>query len=378
MAESDATLRTWIHEPLAIDVSAQLRRLGRSEGVEHIAVMPDVHLAEGVCIGTVLACDGRVFPQAVGMDIGCGMAAVRLDGTADLLDKDSVATTLLRGLERLVPAHRHAGAREPGWVPDRVLGGELSHGKLTRLISREGTVQFGTLGRGNHFLEIQADGEDRLWLMVHSGSRAMGHAIATRHLDRASRTPTGFACFEASTPEGQAYLADANWAVEYARENRARMLESAATLFDALCGVSRVDGTAFDSVHNFVREEEHGGRHLFVHRKGANSAAADETSIIPGSMGTSSFHVTGRGCDEALRSCSHGAGRALSRTEARRRITRTALLRDMGEVRFDLRRARNLVEEAPAAYKDITAVMRAQKPLVRRLRELRPLLNHRG
>ncbi len=245
-------------------------------------------------------------------------------------------------------------------------------------VGHNGKVQFGTLGRGNHFLELQRDDEGNLWMMVHSGSRSIGQRIAGFHKKNAQISNTGLLYFEADSSAGQAYLHDASWAIAYAKQSRARMLESAALLLEELHGVRGIHGTFFDSVHNFVRQEKHENREVYVHRKGANSAAVGEWSIIPGSMGTVSYHVTGRGNRDALRSCSHGAGRAMSRTEARNAITVKQLIRDMRGVHYDRTHIGRLREEAPAAYKEIDAVMRAQNDLVRRERRIVPMLNHRG
>jgi tRNA-splicing ligase RtcB len=243
---------------------------------------------------------------------------------------------------------------------------------------REGCIEFGTLGRGNHFLEFQADEDGQLWLLVHSGSRAMGKAVTNWHARRATKTAGGLQHLDADDPVGQAYLADVAWARRYADLSRRRMIDAAADLLDRLLGVKMDPDSLITCDHDHVQREEHEGQVLWVHRKGANSASEGEPGIIPGSMGTSSFHVTGRGCAAALRSSSHGAGRRMARHEARRRVSAKQLLRDLDGVSFDKRFVERLREEAPSAYKDIEAVLRAQSELVRIGRRLRPVLVYKG
>jgi tRNA-splicing ligase RtcB len=232
-------------------------------------------------------------------------------------------------------------------------------------------LELGTLGRGNHFLELQRDDSDRLWIILHSGSRAMGPAIRKHHESRAKT-------IVAETEAGGAYVADLQWAIAYARANRARMLEHAIDLMREVFGALPDESTRIECDHNHVRREVHGDRSLWVHRKGALSIPAGALGVVPGSMGSASFHVEGRGCLPALCSCAHGAGRAMSRGEAKRRITLRQLDRETKGVWFDRRIAKRLVEEAPSAYKDISTVMRAQQDLVRVVRKLEPLLVYKG
>jgi tRNA-splicing ligase RtcB len=263
-------------------------------------------------------------------------------------------------------------------LPDALATDALSHPSLDKLKQRDGRVQFATLGRGNHFVEFQTDHEGWLWLMVHSGSRAIGQAIATHHLRRAQPASTGLLYFEAETGTGQAYLQDLHWACRYAAASRREMMAVVADLMANLFGVAADSDSAFDCNHNHVRRETHHGEDLWVHRKGAVGAAAEEPGIIPGSMATVSFHVSGRGNGASLCSSSHGAGRRLSRTEARQTIRTIDFERQLKGVWFDHRLAHALREESPAAYKDIHAVMRAQRELTRVVRELRPLLCYKG
>ena len=364
----NAPLRAWHAEPLPDDVRRAIDRLARSDDVRHVAVMPDVHLAEDVCIGAVVATERLIYPQAVGGDIGCGMAAIRLESDADVLRDEHAAARVFRGLYRAVPANRHAQAALP------LDPGGLSEGRLRRMAERDGRVQFGTLGRGNHFLELQSDEHGQLWLMVHSGSRAMGPAIMRHHLEGAHSGPTGLLFLDAESDAGRAYLADAEWALTYADASRRAMV-------DALAAVLEIDtdsATYIHCRHNHVCRETHFDKSLYVHRKGAISARDCEWGIIPGSMGTRSYHVQGRGCAGSLTSSSHGAGRAMSRSAARARITSVDFRRQMRGVWFDQRLTRELREEAPSAYKDITAVLRSERELTRIVRTLRPILSYKG
>jgi tRNA-splicing ligase RtcB len=374
-----ARVERWLAETLPKDVALSIQRLAAAEDVVHVAVMSDVHLSGEVCVGLAVATRRLIYPAAVGGDIGCGMAAVAADSGAELLADESAATRLLSALGRSVPAMRHSRATMPD-LPESLHLEPLSDPRLQKLLSRDGRVQFGTLGRGNHFLEFQADEEERLWIMLHSGSRAMGQAITAHHVTIGEqhsgrrRLPS----LDSAAPEGQAYLADVSWAVRYANESRLAMLRTAEQVLVDLFGAALDWQSLIHANHNHVRREVHFGQPLLVHRKGALPAAEGEAGVIPGSMGSASFHVTGRGCEASLCSSSHGAGRALSRGEAAQRISPRQLAREMRGVWFDDRHARQLCDEAPSAYKDVHAVMRAQRELTRIDRKLRPLLSYKG
>ncbi|MEM9194087.1 MAG: RtcB family protein, partial [Myxococcota bacterium] len=215
------------------------------------------------------------------------------------------------------------------------------------------------------------------WLMVHSGSRAMGQSITAHHLAQADRS-TRLPSLVADSDAGRAYLSDQRWARAYARENRHRIAKAAVGALREVTGEKSEWAEFFDGDHNHVQREVHAGEALFVHRKGAQSAREGERGIIPGSMGSPSFHVEGRGEASSFCSSSHGAGRALSRTEARRRVSPLGFLQDVEGVWFNPRLASRLREEAPRAYKDIGKVMRAQRDLVRIVRRLRPRLSFKG
>jgi tRNA-splicing ligase RtcB len=368
-------VRAWVAEPLSPAVVAALERVASIEDVACVAVMPDAHLAEDVCVGTCVATRHRLLPAAVGGDIGCGMAAAAFACEAAVLDDPRPAAELLAAFYRSIPALRHS---LPADMPNDLAGKPLSHPSLERLREREGRAQFGTLGRGNHFVELQADDEGRLWVMLHSGSRAMGQAIRDHHVRNAEARESGLVSIAAESEAGVSYLSDMDWALAYAEASRLQMLEVVVGVIREVLGIDALEGSTITCQHNHVRREVHGGEWLWVHRKGAISARAGEPGIIPGSMGTDSFHVAGRGEPAALSSSSHGAGRTMSRAEARQAISVRELERAMEGVWYDHRLAPRLRDEAPSAYKDVRAGMRAQQDLTRIVRRLRPVLSYKG
>ena len=373
-------IKRWLAEPLPKDVALSIDRLAAADDVQHIAVMPDVHLSGDVCVGLAVATSHLLYPAAVGGDIGCGMAAVALDASSDLLADEDTSARLLTALARMVPAIKHPRETMPECLPPSLRAEELTHARLRHIAGRDGLVQLGTLGRGNHFLEFQADDEQRLWIMLHSGSRAMGQAITSHHVAVAERMSNRrrLPWLDAHMAEGAAYLADLAWAVRYAQENRLAMLRATEALLHQLYGVKMAWETLIHADHNHVRKENHFGADVFVHRKGSLPAGEGLAGVIPGSMGSSSFHVTGRGCEASLASSSHGAGRAMSRAEASQRVAPRELIRQMRGIWFDQRQVGRLCDEAPTAYKDIQAVMRAQRALTRIERRLRPLMSYKG
>jgi len=288
------------------------------------------------------------------------------------------AARLLAALYERVPANRH---RSPRDLPVELSERPLSHASLEAIKRRDARVQLGTLGRGNHFLEFQADDEGRLWLMLHTGSRGIGQAIRDFHLERARQNIAASSppvAIDSESSPGADYLADMDWALRYAPANRAAILAAVVEILDQRFDVRPIPESQIDCHHNFVRREDHSPGPLWVHRKGALSALDGEAGIIPGSMGSASFHVIGRGCPASLCSSSHGAGRAMSRDQARRTISSRELERQMHGIWFDHRMAQRLRDEAPQAYKNIHAVMRAQHDLTRVIRVLRPVVSYKG
>ncbi len=258
--------------------------------------------------------------------------------------------------------------------PAEIVNEPLSHASLEAIRQREAEIEFATLGSGNHFLGLQADEEDRLWLMVHSGSRALGLMIRDHHLARAEVVEGRLRALDAASDTGKEYLHDALWTRRFAAASRKAMAEETGKVLTRTlkCGIRWETMIATD--HNHVELERHGERELWVHRKGAMPAQHGQPGVLPGSMGSPSFHVEGRGCEEALCSSAHGAGRALSRSAAQSRFGNNELRRQMEGVWYDYRLTDKLRDEAPAAYKNIRAVLKAQRQLVKVIRTLRPVL----
>ncbi|MEM9418163.1 MAG: RtcB family protein [Planctomycetota bacterium] len=373
--QTPAPMRQWVGPTPPDNVLASLERMRRLKDAVRVAVMPDVHLAKGVCIGTVLATSRWVYPSAVGGDIGCGMAALGFDADASAIASPSVGRSILKVLSKLVPISRHVRA-----LPVRLENRRrLSLGRLDHELQRTGRAQLGTLGGCNHFLELQRDTADgSLWAMVHSGSRGLGQAISRHHIEIAPERSHGLPVLDAESNLGRAYLRDQHLARAYARLNRRLMLDAVAWLLREQLGIATRPGSFVQCDHNHVRRERHFGQWLYVHRKGAAPAFAGHLGLIPGSMGTASYHVLGKGHPESLCSSSHGAGRAMSRTEARGRISTGQFKRQTQHVHTNPAQHARLREEAPQAYKDIGQVMRMQNQLVTISRKLEPLLNYKG
>lgn len=370
-------LSVWHEGPLPAGVKASAQRLAASDGVRRVALMPDAHLAEDVCVGTVVGTDGTLYPNAVGGDIGCGVAAVAFDVEAARAANPKTAAEVLSGLYEGIPFVRHDRDRAPA-LPEELRERPLSSPGLERARRREAERQLGTIGSGNHFVELQEDEPGRLWLMLHSGSRGLGQAIRDHHLGRCRSGGLGLQFLDADTDSGRDYLADLDWALRYADASRRRMVDVATEVLARVAGAEPINGSYVSCHHNHVRQETHGGETFWVHRKGAIPAASGEPGLIPGSMGTGSVHVVGLGHPDALGSCAHGAGRRLSRGEARRRISVPQLARETRGVFFDHRMAASLRDEAPSAYKDVDDVLGAQRDLARVVLRLRPVLVYKG
>ena len=368
--------RFWASPP---DREAQdlLRRIEQLDDLRQLVVLPDVHAASGSCVGAVVATDSWVYPEAVGSDIGCGMAALRFAGEATPLADARIAARLLAGLSAAVPIVSRRARDRVEALPLRPEF--LSAPELRAVAQKDGLAQLGTLGRGNHFVEFQADEEDQFWVMLHSGSRGLGQAVHRHHLSRAMARPGApLRGFAAESEAGRAYLADQVWAHAYAVWNRHHLLKAVQRVVGDVLGHEPEVASLITVSHNHVGWEWHEGQRLLVHRKGAQGLAAGQLGVIPGSMGSASFHVAGRGHAAALNSASHGAGRSLARGAARRQISLGQLEREMQGVWFDHRKAERLRDEAPGAYKDIGEVLRAQRDLVRVVRRLKPLLSYKS
>lgn len=372
-----ASLRTWLAAPMDPAISHALDQIRRAPDTGWVAVMPDVHFAADVCIGVAMATSTLLYPQAVGGDVGCGMLAVGFDATGEGLRNPGIAHQVLAALRQAVPARRRNRNRVVD-LPSELAGVALSCASLEPVRRGEGAVEFATLGSGNHFVEIQVDHDDRLWLMIHSGSRAPGQAIRDFHLARAQPVTNRFRALDSRSEAGRAYLHDAGWARRYADASRKAIGGAVEGVLLRLLGARACWDTQISTDHNHVALETHFGREVWVHRKGAMSAQQGQSGVLPGSMGTLSFHVEGRGHADALCSSAHGAGRKLSRTAARHAIPHQQFRREMEGVWYDTRLAGQLRDEAPSAYKDVRAVLRAQRELVKVTRTLRPLLNYKG
>jgi len=371
-------VRYFVAEPVQSSVRQAIERMVRAPDVLHVAIMPDVHPGVGASNGVVVATRSLVYPAAVGGDIGCGFATVMCGGTGTALARRNNAEAILQALPSIVPIIRHRRRDDPPSLTDELDPNRLSTAMLATLAANEGRLELGSLGRGNHFLEFQHDSDDRIWIMVHSGSRAMGQHITAFHHKRATAAGGGLAWLDASTEVGQAYLRDMEWARRYAAASRRRMLDAAARLLSELLGLA-TDWTSYlNTDHNHVQVEEHYGEKLFVHRKGANSADVNAPNLIPGSMATHTYHVEGRAHRDALRSSSHGAGRRLSRGAARARSKRNDVERELADVWVDPKIVSRLSDETPSAYKDLDAVMRAQRELVRIVRKVKPVVCYKG
>lgn len=357
----------------------QLQRLAAQPYVtEHVAVMPDVHLASGVAVGTVFATEAHVVPGALGNDLGCGVSAHRFAFPAASLSRADLER-LLSQLSRVIPVGDavHRGRGPP--PPPGLEAPPLSTQKLVHVWERLAPRHLGTLGGGNHFLELDRDGAGDLWLLIHSGSRGVGAAVGEHHQRVAEALGAGTPpALRTDTQAGQACVNDMEWACRFARANRDALAARALAVLGDLLGVSPDAASTVDVHHNHVASEPHFGRGLWVHRKGAVGLDAGARGLIPGSMGTASSLVEGRGEPRAFRSCSHGAGRVLTRTEARTRIRPEALVHALRRVVFDPGRTRALVEEAPTAYRDLAEVLEDQADLVTPRVRLTPLAVLKG
>jgi tRNA-splicing ligase RtcB len=350
----------------------------------HVALMPDAHWGLGATVGSVIPTEAAVIPAAVGVDIGCGMVASRVDIAAGDLPDD--LDPWLGALARAIPAGVGRGHDEP--QVSEALDDLMAEAPVEDAKERRRAVeQFGSLGSGNHFVELCLDERDRVWFVLHSGSRGIGNRLATRHIQRAkglmkermeSLEDPDLAYFVEGTPEFAEYLQAMKWSQRYAFANRARMTDNGLDVIRGLMGRGVEEVERINCHHNFTEQEEHGGRRLWITRKGAIRAGEGDRGVIPGSMGTSSYIVTGLGNEESWQSCAHGAGRRMGRKEARRRFTGADLERAMGGRVWRRDQARALVDEIPGAYKDIDEVMEAQKDLVRVDHVLHQVLNYKG
>jgi RNA-splicing ligase RtcB len=350
----------------------------------HVALMPDAHVGIGATVGSVIPTKNAVIPSAVGVDIGCGMIAAELD-VFDHQLPDSLVPLLAR-IEQAIPAgvgqgHDRVARNADAWLATHKPTSELGTDRMTKAAK-----QFGTLGSGNHFFELCVDERHRVWVVLHSGSRGIGNQLAQAHIAKARKLAKGLevrledpdlAYFVDGTPEFQAYIGDMLWAQDYARANRDQMMDNAMREVFGFLGFGR-ETQRINCHHNFSQREVHNGQELWITRKGAIKAAEGDLGVIPGSMGTRSYIVRGKGNEASWTSCSHGAGRRHSRTQAKKLFTTADLAEQMqGKVWLEAR-ADALVDEIPAAYKDIDQVMADQSDLVEVQHTLHQVLNYKG
>jgi tRNA-splicing ligase RtcB len=350
--------------------------------IRHVALMPDAHTGYGMPIGGVLFADRTVVPYAIGVDIGCGVALVETDLTVESLGHDRLELVLAE-IERRVPTG--ASAQRDGIDRARAEAeiGRPLPGSVKEAWFEQAVQQLGTLGSGNHFLEIQRDEAGRVYVMLHSGSRRLGKLICDEYHKRALAHDLAqglelphreLAYLPMGTPDFDDYWAAMTYALRFAEVNRSRMLDQVEVAFEEHTSLRRFERT-IDVHHNFAAWESHFGQDGIVHRKGAVRARAGEIVLIPGSMGTASYVAEGLGDPESFESCPHGAGRAMSRTLARKSLSSADLFLEMERlgVRLFSGDRRTAAEEAPSAYKDIETVMAQSAGLVRPLKRLMPL-----
>lgn len=395
--EGGVPIKAWTRGvPLEDEARQQLINMSKLPFIHKwISVMPDVHLGKGATVGSVVPTVGAIVPAAVGVDIGCGMIAARSSLMASDLPDD--LAPLRSAIEKAVPHGRTVGPRDKGaWAnpPTRAVEGwrTLAEGfkriveKHPKLVRSNNLNHLGTLGTGNHFVEVCLDEEQRVWFMLHSGSRGVGNAIGTHFIELAKQDMRRWMINLpdqdlAYLPEGSEHFADyvhaVEWAQQFARTNRAIMMEHVVQAARKV--ISKPFEVATEAVnchHNYVNREHHYGKDVLVTRKGAVSARQGEMGIIPGSMGAKSFIVRGLGHAESFHSCSHGAGRVMSRTEAKRRISLEDHRKATAHV--ECRKDADVVDESPAAYKPIDAVMAAQSDLVEIVHTLRQVVCVKG
>ncbi len=355
----------------------------------HIALMPDAHLGKGATVGSVIPTLGAIIPAAVGVDIGCGMIAVRTPLVAG--DLPSQRRSVREAIERVVPtsagAYNTTVSREHTLARVAELEAAAEQARFDPgAYAGNWRLQLGTLGSGNHFIEVSLDESDRVWLFLHSGSRGVGNKIATHHIGVARRVAERYwidlpdrdlAYLAEGTDEFWAYLRQLRWAQRFALLNREEMMDRVLACVAAWVGTDSLERVAeVNCHHNYTESERHFGKQVWLSRKGAIDASAGTWGLIPGSMGTASYVVVGKGNPVALNSAPHGAGRQFSRSAARRQFSVDDLRAAMDGIEY--RDTAAFVDEIPAAYKDIDQVMADASDLVEVRHVLRQLVNVKG
>jgi tRNA-splicing ligase RtcB len=384
--------------PVEVDAREQLSNTAKMPFIyKHIAVMPDVHLGKGSTIGSVIPTLGAVIPAAVGVDIGCGMMAAKT--TLNARDLPDNLGPLRSAIEKAIPhgltpkfRGRDRGSWENPPAAVDAAWAQLKHEfdaiceKTPKLERTNNYRHLGTLGSGNHFVEVCLDEQDAVWFMLHSGSRGVGNAIGSHFIELAQQDmrhhianlpDKDLAYLEEGTEHYDDYVEAVGWAQKFARMNREVMMQNLIAAVRTV--ISKPFETHVEAVnchHNYVQKERHFGKDVLVTRKGAVSAREGELGIIPGSMGAKSYIVRGKGNPESFHSCSHGAGRTMSRNEAKRRYSLEDQVRATAGV--ECRKDAGVIDEIPMAYKDIDAVMKAQEDLVEVVHTLKQVVCVKG
>jgi tRNA-splicing ligase RtcB (3'-phosphate/5'-hydroxy nucleic acid ligase) len=379
-------------DPASIEPEAkkQLENIAELPFVfKHVAVMPDCHLGRGATVGSVIATQGAIIPAAVGVDIGCGMNAVRTRFTAS--DLPSSLGSLRAGIERRIPLSTGGFNKKlTETVIPRLKALKERSSQDYGALDQRWEYALGSLGSGNHFIEISLDELDRVWVVLHSGSRGIGNRIAQKHIKVAQRLMSDMvvdlkdrdlAYLPEKMPEFGAYIRDLLWAQDFARLNRDEMMDRVLTEFSYLFfkedgHQAEIEQERINCHHNFTQREHHFGRDVWLTRKGAIQMRKGQLGVIPGSMGTRSYIVSGLENPMAYHSAPHGAGRRFSRTEARRRFTMDDMTKAMRGIEY--RHSRQLIDELPGAYKDIDEVMENSRELVEIKHTLRQVVNVKG
>ncbi len=351
-----------------------------------VALMPDAHVGIGATVGSVIPTEGAIIPAAVGVDLGCGMIAVRTD--LDAADLPESLDPLLGDVERAIPAGFAAHARTTRAAERWLANDPLPRPDvLTRKELAKAGPQLGTLGGGNHFVEVSLDADERVWCVLHSGSRGIGNRLATRHIDAARRLcadlqraleDRDLAYFLQTDEQFEHYVDHMLWAQRYAFANREIMMAALLGALAAAVGRPPAVTERINCHHNYAATETHGGSPMWITRKGAIRARAGDRGVIPGSMGTDTFVVTGLGNPDAYDSAAHGAGRRMSRRRAKRDLSIDDFRNAMAGRTWQSGRAERLVDESPMAYKDIATVMADQADLVRIDHVLGAIMNYKG
>jgi tRNA-splicing ligase RtcB (3'-phosphate/5'-hydroxy nucleic acid ligase) len=378
---------SWANHPLSNDETKMARNVASLPFVyKHVALMPDVHLGKGALVGSVLATEDAIVPAAIGVDIGCGMGAMQMPFMADQLD--GKLKKIRQDIEAMIPVGFNENKEADkavynwqGWNDFKTLHKGVQH------LETKALRQMGSLGGGNHFIELCVDTQNQVWLMLHSGSRNIGNMLAQNHIKTACELARlaniqlpdpDLAYFVAGTSDFAAYWRDLQWAQDYARFNRQVMMNRFKQIVEkhVAGGKPTKPLLVVNCHHNYAEKETHYGQEVYVTRKGAVRARTEDYGIIPGSMGAKSFIVKGKGNVESYCSCSHGAGRLMSRSKAKREFDVDDVVRQTDGI--ECRKDAGVIDEIPAAYKPIETVMQNQADLVEIVATLKQVVCVKG